>query len=195
MATSRAVLRQDAAKLLGLLLWSGTASGGSTTTLIDTGDGGLRDTGLSTFLFSGAYVLATSGGDSGAWRQVPRTGFTPSSGTVTFGEAMTTGFSNGVTYDIYLGLDPDQWNVVVNDALARLRYEYMNCLTLITDGDMETSGVGSWTASNTALTKLTSGAFVEGAQALRAANSGAAGYAQSGNVPCQPGNSFTAWAT
>ena len=193
--TTREVLRQDSAKLLMALLWSGTATGGSTTTLVHSGDLGLRDSGLSSFLFSGAYVLCTSGTDDGDWRQVPRTGFAASTGTITFNEAFVTGFANGTTYEILTLLDPTQWNDVLNDALIKLRYNYRSPLTLVTDGDMETSGTTNWTASNSTRTKETSLDFVEGTQALRVANSSAAGYVQSASIPCQAGQSFHVWAS
>lgn len=195
MATTRETLRQEAAKILGCLLNAGTATGGSASSLTHTGNGGLRDSGASDDLYIGAYVLITSGSDDGAWRVVTPTGYNEAAGTLTVGEAWTTGPSSGTTYELLVGLTPDEWNDVIDDALAKLRYRYSGPLTLCVDGDMETAGVGSWTGGGSATpTKITSGDFVKGTQALRVTNSGADGYAQSDSIPCNPGDSFFVWA-
>ena len=194
MATTRETLRQEAAKILGCLLNAGTATAGTVSSLTHTGNAGLRDSGASEDLYIGAYVLITSGADDGNWRMVTPTGYDEGAGTLTVGEAWTTGPANGTTYEILVGLTPDEWNDVIDDALAKLRYRYSGPLTICVDGDMETSGVGSWSGTNATPTKITSGDFVKGAQALRVTNSGANGYAQSDSIPCNPGDSFLVWA-
>ena len=193
--TSRETLRSEAAKLIGGLAWSGTATGGSTTTLVHTGDGGLLDTGMSTYFFQGTYLLLTSSTDDGDWRMVreQNNGYAPTTGTITVGQAFTTGGANSTTYEILRYLDPTEWNECINAALLKLRYRYLSPITLITDGDMETSGTSDWTSSNTTLSKVTSGSFLTGTQCMRTANSGANGYGQSANVRCNGGDSFSAW--
>ena len=193
-STTRATLRQDSARLIGCLLTSGTMTGGSTTSITHTGNGGLQDSGASPDLFIGAYVLITSGADLGNWRMVTPTGYDQANGILTVGSAWSTGGANGTTYDVYVGLDPSQWNSVIDDALQRLRYRYHGPLTLITDGDMETSGVADWTTSNSTAAKITTGAFVNGIRAIEVTNSAANGYVQSASVPCNPGDGFVAWA-
>ena len=169
-------------------------TGGSTTSITHTGNGGLRDSGASEALFIGAYVLITSGGDDGAWRMVTGTGYNEAAGTLTVGEAWTTGGANGTTYEVLSGLNPDEWNDVIDDALAKLRFRYKAPITLCPDGDMETSGTGNWAVTNATRAKITGGDFINGTQALEVTNTGANGYAQSDNIPCNPGDSFYVWA-
>lgn len=191
---TRGAIRRDAARLLGSLLWSGTASGGTAITLVDVGDQGLRDGGMAASYFAGAWVLLTSGADSGQWRQITPSGYAPTTGILTVGGAWPTGPSSGVTYEIYTTFDPTQWNTIIDDALARLRFRTRTPLTLCTDGDMETSADANWTESSATDAKLTTGAFVFGTQALTVTNTGANGYVQSDNIPCNPSDSFTVWA-
>lgn len=194
MSTTKAVIRQDSAKVIGALLWDGTMTGGSATTIIHTGNRGLRDSGISDDLFAGAYALITSGSDIGIWKMIGIDGYDPAAGQVTVGDPWSTGGANGTTYEILTGLDPTQWGTVINDTLATLRRSYRSPLTLVTDGDMETSGVTNWSVTNATRAKITSGAFINGTQALEVTNTSANGYAQCANIPCNPGDSFLAWA-
>lgn len=193
-AVSRETLRQESAKLIGCLLNSGTMTGGSATSITHTGNGGLRDSGASESLYVGAYVLITSGADDGNWRVTTPTGYDEAAGTLTVGEAWSTGGANSTTYELLVGLNPDEWNDVIDDALVRLRYRYRSPLTICVDGDMETSGDANWTDTNATDTKVTTGDFVNGTQALEVTNTAANGYVQSDSIPCNPGDSFFVWA-
>ena len=75
----------------------------------------------------------------------------------------------------------------INDTLRQQFYETTVPLTWVVDGDMETSGVGSWTASNATLSKVTGVDNVyAGPQSLRVLATGAAGYAQSSTIYVDP---------
>jgi hypothetical protein len=198
---TRTQLREDAAKLMGLLLHTGTASGGSTTGLTDTGSGGLRDTGMSTYLFEGSFLHITDTTDdaapTGEWRMITPTGFDPTANTlqVTVGEAFTATVDSGDTYEIIASLDPDQWSDIIDDVLTqRMRHKWRTPLSLVDDPDMEADNTTSWTGTNATVTKVTNSNVLEGVRSVRVANSSAAGYAQSTSVNVNPGDSLNAWA-
>lgn len=68
-------------------------------------------------------------------------------------------------------------------------------LSPVTDGDMQATGVTSWTGTNATPTKVTAaGNVLYGARGLRVANSGANGYAQNGPYSISRGRTFRAWA-
>jgi hypothetical protein len=90
---------------------------------------------------------------------------------------------------LYKAVPPSQWAMLpgwkeyINRTLVGARYRRHGLLTLVTDGDMETSGTTGWTGANSTLTKATTAASVAfGAQALRVANTLANGYAKSGTI-------------
>src|SRR3990167_5035007 len=180
MATSRATLRAEAARLIGALVWSGTASGGSTTTLIDSGptttSGSLIDTGMSAYLFGGCYVYMTGGtaANIGQWRMITPSGYAPTTGTLTLGAALSAAIAASDTYEIYAFLDPDQWTQIINDALGKMTRHYRSPITLIRDGDFESSGTSDFTQIGTCtLTKDTTLDVVSGAQSLKTVNGAA----------------------
>lgn len=199
--TTRTRLRQDAARLTGLLLWSGTATGGSTSALTHTGSGGLRDSGMSTYLFEGGYLHITGTTDDaaplGEWRMITPTGYDPTASTlqITVGEVFSAPIEAGDSYEIIAGLDPEQWNDTINDVLTQqLRHKWRSPISLIEDADMEAATTASWTATDATLTKEVGSNVLEGAQSLRVVNSGAGGSAQSGAVAVNPGEALSAWA-
>jgi hypothetical protein len=195
MSTTRSVLRQEAAKLIGALLKYGDATGGNAGTLVDAGgDSGIRDTGLAASLFQGAYLLMTGGSNAGVWRTITPNGYSPSTGSLTVGEPFSNAVSAGDSYEIYLLFDPDQWNDIIDDALAKLRHRIRTPLSMISDADMELTNVDNWAAgAGAGRAKITSGQFISGTQALQVTNSLAGGYVQSVSVSCTPRDSFTAW--
>lgn len=80
----------------------------------------------------------------------------------------------------------------INRCLRNLSYVTIAPLTLVTDGDMETSGVTNWTATSATASKLTSGAnlVLYGTQSLRVLNSGANGRVQSATMFVVPSTSY-----
>lgn len=167
------------------------SSTGTTTTIVDVSADSPLDTGDDSLLFkdSWAKIEADSAATPLDVGEVSRiTTYAPSTGTLTVGRAFTNATTTTMTYGLYFGLPPTRKGIekpideYINQALRRLFYHRPFLLTLVTDGDMETSGVGSWTASSATRTKSTSTGVVLGKQALRVANSGANGYAQSASV-------------
>ncbi len=135
--------------------------------------------------------IYTSGGTGlGQARQVVT--YAPTTGVLTPSANWTVTPDATTTFDIFKrGLRHDWLKDRVNAALVKLRYVTIIPLTLVADGDMETSGVGSWTASNATLTKVTAAAnLLHGAQALKALCTNVNGYAASVTINCQPNETF-----
>lgn len=195
------MIRLEAARRIGALLWSGVATNGTRESMWHTGNGGLRDSDLSPTLVTGGYLLATSGLEDGNWRQIkgPPNGYAQDTGTVTWSEpfdALTGGFAPGMSYEILTWLDPDQWRRVINDAIHKLRYKTRTPLTLVTDGDMESPTTSSWTAVNAVITKTQGPSpFIQGERAMRVINTATGGYAQSASIAAAPGLSYGLWAS
>lgn len=203
MSTTRGAIRAAAADLCGLLLASGTATGGTASTLVDvsTTNGGLLSNIDSDQNYVGAYLLMTSGTELGKWREI--SSYAPLTGTLSLtGNGFSTGPSNGDTYEIYAGLNPDQWSLsntpkpsIVDAALKRALYLTKECLTRCPDGSMEASGTTSWaTTSNASVAKSTSDAITSGTQSLVVTNSGAGGYVQGANINVRPGSAGQVYA-
>lgn len=82
----------------------------------------------------------------------------------------------------------------IDNGVANCWYRTFSPLTLIADGDMEASGTTDWTAvASASLSKITTSGY-HGEQALRAANSGVNGGAQSATVNAVPSGQYYAQA-
>lgn len=208
MSTGAEVLRETAS-LIGGLVWppqgvSALATGGTTTTLIDTGENGLRDANLSEHLLDGLYLLFLGGVGAavtaGTWRMLQPGGYVPGSGQIAWSEpvsAVPAGFDE---YCILSTLDPPTLANVINRALGRLRHPARVPLSLIPDADMEASDTDSWSAAGgAAVAKLTSdglgsGHVLEGTRSLYTnVNATIIGYVQSATLPVNPGDSYALW--
>lgn len=198
MSTTIQTLRQESAKLIGALLASGTATGGSQTSLVDTSTArnGIVQSALSNGIerFKGAFLLMVSGtvGNIGQWREISDDA--PGSGTITPARGFPSNIQSGDGYEIYSALSPDGWNDAINAGLTRCQYISKSPITLITDGDMEAAGTSSWSGTNATIAKSTSDAVTDGAQSLVVTNTSAGGYANpSADQPCTPGRAFRLW--
>ncbi len=124
--------------------------------------------------------------------------YAPSTGIFTVIRAFTSNPTTTQTVGLYKTIPPGEqfgmqlgWRHYINRVLRAIRYRRYGLLTLITDGDMETSGTTSWTASNATLTKVTTAASIAlGAQALQVDNTLANGYARSSLVAVTPGDTY-----
>lgn len=75
------------------------------------------------------------------------------------------------------------WPFYINRVLASLRYKRLGMLTLVTDGDMDSSGTTNWTASTATLSKITAAANITfGTQSMRVLCTSASGYAKSAAI-------------
>ena len=98
-------------------LFSGTATGGTTTTLIDTA-GLERYTETDALKGALLYILDTTdeGAPEGESRRIQS--FNTTSNTITVDRAFTAAPESGDTYEIYLApLTIDQWDQCINDAI------------------------------------------------------------------------------
>lgn len=195
MSTSRLVLIRNVGNELKRV--SGTCSAaGTTTTIVDTsGDSPLDpDDDERKYANAWAYIEADSAGtplNVGELRRV--SSYVPDNGTLTLSRALSNATTATQSYGIYFKRPPirlAEYKGIadyINETLRNVVYRTRHLMTLVTDGDMETSGTTSWTASNSTLTKLTAAANVRlGKQAMQVANSSASGYARSGLVDVSP---------
>src|SRR3990167_2544175 len=113
--------------------------------------------------------------------------YAPSTGVFTPGITYTTAPSSTATFDIFTKGVRLLWiQNAINMALRKIRYWSLYPITLVADGNMESSGTTSWTATTATLTKVTNSNVPRGARALRVANSSANGQAQSGTLQSAP---------
>lgn len=199
--TTRGQVRAAAARLMGLLVREGTTTSATSSTIVDssTSNGGLVSNSDSPYLFDGCFLLMTSGPAAGLWRECSQGGYTATTGTINLAASFSTSPTSGGgdTYEIYSGLTPDQWslranNSIVDFGLQRCRYLRRGPITLVTDGDMEASGVSAWTASSASLVKTVAEPVSTGAQALLVINNSTNGYAQSSAISVIPGHGYIA---
>ena len=135
--------------------------------------------------FVGDQIYIHTGVGLGQARQI--TAYAPTTGVFTVSPAWATNPTSTSEFSIFKrGLARDWLRDRINEALVKLRYLTIAPLTLVTDGDMETSGVGSWTASNATLTKVTGAStLLRQTQSLRVLNSGAGGYGSTVPILCR----------
>lgn len=188
MAVSLLNLKRAIARDSGLGYASGTATSGSTTTIIDTSADSPFDTDDSSSLFVNAWAMieadsAATPLNVGEVRRIDATGYNASTQTLT-----TRAFSNAVSstqsFAVYMALPPTRVGLhrglddFINECLRNSFYKTLVLLTEATDGDMETSGVTNWSVTNATRQKVTTGAGVtHGDQALEVTTTAANGYA------------------
>ena len=192
-ATLKAI-RQEVGARLGSFA-TGTATGGTTATVVINNDAEfIGDASTpSADLYEASWVLPTSGDNSGVVRRVKDDGFAPNTGTLTVVPVWGNAMANTNTFEVHGTLHPDRVEEAINRALRKMHFLHTFALTLVTDGDMETSGVGSWTASNATLAKTTSTAQVTfGAQGMSVTTTSANGYAGSTAIAVEEGQSYYA---
>lgn len=195
--TSRLTLYQDVATQLEGELLGGTASSGSTTTLVDTTASGTAlsplDPNDEQGRFDGEVFLYLHTG-TGAGQERRIKSYAPASGTLTVdsNRAFATAPDNTSQYHILRVLSHARIVDCLNTGLRRLAYRTTSPLTLVTDGDMETSGVSNWTGSSGTPTKeSTTVAYVySGTQSLKLVTSGANGYARTASMAVNETESY-----
>ena len=129
MSNTRKAIRQESAfRFDGRALVS-TATGGTTSTVIDTAR--LQDSGsTSTNEYVGGWVLPTSGNGAGVTK--PITTYAPSTGTITQGGTVWAGvIANGDEYELHELLDPRDWNNCIDRGLRRCTKLRKDALTLV----------------------------------------------------------------
>jgi hypothetical protein len=194
---SRQTIREQLSRRLHGRDITGTATGGTTSTLVVNNDSRyIAATGLSDDFWDGWWILPTSGNEDGNVRII--TSFTATSGTFNISPAWGTGPASSDTFELWSRLYPDDATIAIDLALRRMFHNVLVPITLVTDGDMETSGTSSWTASNATVTKDTDAADVgyvfHGSQSLSVVTTSAGGYAQSDNISVESGAGYFVWA-
>jgi len=166
---------------------TGTATGGSTTTLID--DKKLLYSSADANAFDGIHVYQETDGET---TRVTRGGNAGSTGTLTLSPAVVTFGSGTPKYML------SRWHIDVlkNNVNAVLRNTYMETIfplssLLMTsdDNDMESAPNSSYTASNSNLAKETTIVFNGGAS-LSVTATATGGYATTGNITVNEGQNY-----
>ena len=160
----------------------GTATGGSTSTIVDTTK--LQSTAYSGDVNPGAWarisydVGGAAAAPEGEIRGITSTGYAPSTGTLTVSPVFTAAPASGDKYQLFRFIHPQ----LVLDTLDQVLKEdcYLPCWTVLSevpDYDMEQSVTTEWTGANSTLAKATAEPMGWGAQYLTVATTAAAGYA------------------
>lgn len=200
---TRGQIRANAARIMNLLRAEGTTTAATSSTITDasTFDGGLAAASDSQRVFDGCFILMTSGPAMGQWREITPGVYNPAAGTLTVSPQWNPSptLGGGDNYEIYAAIRPDDWSLrdnytVVDNALKRCRYVRRTPLTLVPDGDMESSGVSSWTPTTAALVKSTIEAVSFGTQSMLVINSSANGFAESQSIGVIPTRGYSVWA-
>ena len=186
---TRALLRVDVLKKLDPVSepkTSSTTSGGSTTTLLDS----LLAPAAESEDFVGDWIYIAekqgSGPEVGEIARVTAVDFSGSNSTLTLAPALTATLETGADYERHRKVRPNIINDRLDVILGLLRQNVLLPVTVIEDGDMETSGVGSWTAALVTLTKDTT--FVRrGRFSLKVETTSLDGHAVSEKIFLPPG--------
>ncbi len=185
--TTLATLRGRVAKklytpsfpILSTTTGAGNAGG---TTLVDS----ILAPASQTEDYVRAWILFTSGTNAGTTVRCTNTTFTGTISSLTFAPA-TAQVATSVTYELHYKFHPVAVRDKLNEILENLRREIWLVLTDVADGDMEATGVTSWTATSSTRAKQTTGTgVVFGRQALRVTNSGANGLVTSASLFLAP---------
>lgn len=168
----------------------GTATGGSTSTVVDSS---AALPGATTDHFDYAFIKITTTTDGnapqGEVRAISEGGYTVASGTLTTSAVFTAAVASGDTYEIHYGPHPNWLDRLINKYARNFHFKTLWPLTLHIvndattpgqdDNNMEDSGTTAWTAVNVTLSKST--AAFNGAQSLSTLATAADGYAEPDN--------------
>lgn len=158
---------------------STTTSIGTTTALNDTV---LAPSGqMEDFVNSWIYIteLVSSGPAVGEISRVTNVDFTSTTSQLILAPAFSNSVQTGTDYEIHRKFHPVRIVEKLNEILENLKHDLWVPLTVVPDGDMQTTGTGDWAVSSSTLTKTTTGdSIVFGTQSLKVTNTGANGYAE-----------------
>lgn len=145
-------------------------------------------TGAGDKLFVGAEILSTQSATSAAPNPNGIGSYDASAGSWVPSFDYTTKPGATDTFDIFFApLTHEFMRRHINTALRNHRYVTVVPLTLVDDGDMESSGTGSYTATDATISKATTaGNVLRGKQSLRVLATSALGQAQSGTINVDP---------
>lgn len=170
----------------------GTATGGSTTTIVDTGK--LKSTQYADKDWEGGWArISKDGGGAQAAPEgeiSPITTYAPSTGTITVDPAITAAAS-GDEYELWKFPSP---NTVLDFLDQILKNDvWLPCwspLSEITDFDMEVSGVGDWTDSGATGIKVSGVTALSGNQHLNINYTADGDYTRTMGITVVPGDPY-----
>ena len=120
---------------------------------------------------------------------------TPSTGILVPEAAFSKATAVGWVYEIHEKLHPTRLKQAINDALAELRYQDIEPLTLVSDGDMIGTVVATYWSNSNATPTYDTTKVLFGLQSLSVAATAANGYAYPAtNVAVTPGETLLVWA-
>lgn len=190
MATSLLTLVTAIAKNLSLAR-AGSLTAASTTALTAASyPWKTNRADASVELFEGVEIYDTQSGATASPNPNGVSAYAPSTGIFT--PSVTYSVAPGAT-DTFLmfhrGVLVGEVKDAINKALRERRYVTRTPLTLVTDGDMEESGVTHWTGVNATPTKIsTAGSTFRGKQVLHVVASATDGYVKSDSISADPTN-------
>lgn len=171
---------------------SGTATGGTSTTIVAANyPWRTSRSGANAKRYEGAEVYI----DSSNWTGTPNPNdvsvYAPSTGTLTVGNTYVSDTpASGDTFSVFLrGVSRNTIKDCVNEALRELRYRMRVPLTVVVDGDMESSTMDAWADEDATLSKVSLGTGTTlqyGAKMLYAISTATGGYAQSDAILVNP---------
>jgi len=120
---------------------------------------------------------------------------TPSTGILVPEAAFSKATAVGWVYEIHEKLHPTRLKQAINDALAELRYQDIEPLTLVSDGDMIGTVVATYWSNSNATPTYDTTKVLFGIQSLAVLATAANGYAYPAtNVAVTPGETLLVWA-
>lgn len=171
----------------------GTATGGSTTTIVDTTK--LKSTQFNSQKWVGGWarIVYDAGGAAAApeGEISPITTYAPSTGTITVNPAFTAAPAASDRYELWL-IHPQDVLDMIDDILTEdIWLSTWTMLTEVPDGDMEQNNTTDWgTTSNASVTKETDEPAMAGERWLELTTSSTNGYVQSATFGVEPGKVY-----
>lgn len=127
MSNTRKAIRQEAAARFDGRYFTLTATGGSTSTVVDTTR---QDSGGSTSEYVGGWLLPTSGNGAGLTKAIAS--WAPTTGTWTQAGTVWPGvIAAADEVELHMLLDPRDWNDIINRGLRRCTKVRLDQLTLV----------------------------------------------------------------
>ncbi len=194
-ATAESITRADALKRIlreGFGEY-GTATGGSASTIVDTGM--LKSSGFPDDKYKGMWArIEYDGGGAAAAPEGeirPCTGSTASSGTATVNPDFSAAVASTDRYQLWAFMHPQKVLDTLDQVMKQDAYlPEWTILTEVPDGDMEQNNVTDWTASNATVTKVTAEPALWGKRWLSVVTTTAGGYAASNAMRVIPGKKY-----
>lgn len=182
-ATSESITRADCLKRLLREGFGdyGTATGGTTATIVDTGM--LQSSAYPDDKYKGmwARIEYDAGGAAAAPEGEirPVSASTASSGTVTVNPVFSVAPASGDRYQLWAFMHPQKVLDTLDQVMTQDCYlPEWTILTEVPDGDMEQNNTTDWVASSATLSKVSAEPALWGKRWLRVTTTGAGGYAQ-----------------